>query len=158
MTVKPIPRQEPSFIVFGSPRIEQAGIGEVVACMDSSWLGTGSRVTRFENDFADYQHLQPSPVAPVNSCAAACLAAAPLELGSEVITTPLTFCATVNAIIHACLTPVLADVDAKTQNVEPAAIEAAITPPTRATLRLHFALRPCDMDASWRSRASRISS
>ncbi|WP_235499680.1 DegT/DnrJ/EryC1/StrS family aminotransferase [Frateuria sp. Soil773] len=66
--------------------------------------------------------------------------------GGEVITTPLTFCATVNAILHAGLAPVLADVDPSSQNIDPDAIEAAITPRTRAILPVHFAGRPCAMD------------
>jgi dTDP-4-amino-4,6-dideoxygalactose transaminase len=74
------------------------------------------------------------------------MVAAQLEPGSEVITTPLTFCATVNSILHAGLTPVLADVDALTQNIDPEAIEAAITPRTRAIVPVHFAGRPCEMD------------
>jgi dTDP-4-amino-4,6-dideoxygalactose transaminase len=138
------------FLVFGSPLIEQAEIDEVVACMESAWLGTGPRVARFEHDFAAYQNLQPIQVAAVNSCTAALhvsMVAAGLEPGSEVITTPMTFCASVNAIIHAGLTPVLADVDAATQCIDPAAIEAAITPRTRAILPVHFAGRACDMDA-----------
>ncbi len=67
--------------------------------------------------------------------------------GDEVITTPMTFCATANAIIHTGATPVLADVDPQTMNIDPAAIEAAVTPRTRAILPVHFAGRPCDMDA-----------
>src|SRR5574340_905075 len=138
------------FLIFGSPLIEQPEIDEVVACMESAWLGTGPRVARFERDFAAYQGLQPSQVAAVNSCTAALhvsMVAANLEPGSEVITTPMTFCASVNAIIHAGLTPVLADVDPATQNIDPAAIEAAITPRTRAILPVHFAGRACEMDA-----------
>src|SRR5690348_7341377 len=138
-----------SFLIFGSPLIEQAEIDEVVACMQSAWLGTGPRVAQFEHDFAAYQGLQPSQVAAVNSATAALhvsMVAAGLEPGAEVITTPMTFCASVNAIIHAGLTPVLADVDAATQNIDPAAIEAAITPRTRAILPVHFAGRACDMD------------
>lgn len=138
------------FLVFGSPLIEQAEIDEVVACMESAWLGTGPRVARFEREFAAYQDLQPTQVAAVNSCTAALhvsMVAAGLEPGSEVITTPMTFCASVNAIIHAGLTPVLADVDAATQCIDPAAIEAAITPRTRAILPVHFAGRACNMDA-----------
>jgi dTDP-4-amino-4,6-dideoxygalactose transaminase len=138
------------FLIFGSPLIEQAEIDEVVACMESAWLGTGPRVAQFENDFAAYQGLQPSQVAAVNSCTAALhvsMVAAGLEPGAEVITTPMTFCASVNAIIHAGLTPVLADVDPATQNIDPAAIEAVITPRTRAVLPVHFAGRPCEMDA-----------
>jgi len=144
------PAPEVSFLIFGSPLIEQAEIDEVVACMESAWLGTGPRVAQFERNFAAYQGLQPSQVAAVNSCTAALhvsMVAANLEPASEVITTPMTFCASVNAIIHAGLTPVLADVDAQTQNIDPAAIEAAITPRTRAILPVHFAGRPCEMDA-----------
>lgn len=141
---------EPPFLVFGSPLIEQAEIDDVVACMQSAWLGTGPRVAQFERDFADYEGLSWAQVAAVNSCTAALhvsMVAADLEPGSEVITTPMTFCASVNAIIHAGLTPVLADVDAVTQNIDPAAIEAAITPRTRAILPVHFAGRACEIDA-----------
>ncbi|MEJ5209730.1 DegT/DnrJ/EryC1/StrS family aminotransferase [Denitratimonas sp. CY0512] len=141
---------EQSFLIFGSPLIEQAEIDEVLACMESSWLGTGPRVAKFESDFAAYNALPATRVAALNSCTAALhvsMVAAGLEAGSEVITTPLTFCATANAIIHAGLTPVLADVDASTQCIDPAAIEAAITPRTSAILPVHFAGRPCDMDA-----------
>lgn len=141
---------EQPFIVFGSPLIEQAEIDEVLACMESSWLGTGPRVAKFESDFAAYNALPATRVAALNSCTAALhvsMVAAGLDAGSEVITTPLTFCATANAIIHAGLTPVLADVDASTQCIDPAAIEAAITPRTSAILPVHFAGRPCDMDA-----------
>ena len=137
------------FLIFGSPLIEQAEIDEVVACMRSSWLGTGPRVAQFERDFATYQRLVPAQVAAVNSCTAALhvsMVAAGLEPGSEVIVTPLTFCASVNAIIHAGLTPVLADVDPVTQNIDADAIAAAITPRTRAILPVHFAGRACDMD------------
>ncbi|HET7267277.1 MAG TPA: DegT/DnrJ/EryC1/StrS family aminotransferase [Oleiagrimonas sp.] len=141
---------DPPFIIFGSPLIEQAEIDEVVACMESSWLGTGPRVAQFERDFAALQCLQPTQVAAVNSCTAALhvsMVAAGLEPGSEVITTPMTFCASINAIIHAGLVPVLADVDPNTQNIDPAAIEAAITPRTRAIVPVHFAGRACAMDA-----------
>jgi len=141
---------EEPFLIFGSPLIEQAEIDEVVACMQSAWLGTGPRVAQFEHDFAIYQALAPMRVAAVNSCTAALhvsMVAAQVEPSSEVITTPMTFCASVNAIIHAGLTPVLADVDPLTQNIDPATIEAAITPRTRAILPVHFAGRPCEMDS-----------
>lgn len=138
------------FIVFGQPQICESEIEEVVATMRSGWLGTGPKVAKFEKDFALYKGLTPELVAAVNSCTAAIhvsLVALKLPIGSEVITTPLTFCATINAIIHAGLTPVLADIDTNTQNIDPVAIEAAITPNTRAILPVHFAGRPCDMDA-----------
>lgn len=134
------------FLVFGAPAVEEDDIAAVVACMRSGWLGTGPRVAEFEQAFRAYRGA-PHAVA-VNSCSAALhlsLLALDLEPGSEVITTPLTFCATVNAIIHAGLTPVLADVDPVTMNLDPGAVEASITARTRAILPVHFAGRPCDM-------------
>jgi dTDP-4-amino-4,6-dideoxygalactose transaminase len=67
--------------------------------------------------------------------------------GDEVITTPMTFCATANAIIHTGATPVFADCERDTMNIDPRAVEAAITPRTKAILPVHFAGRPVDMDA-----------
>lgn len=137
-----------SFLVFGSPLIEDAEISEVVASMKSSWLGTGPKVAQFESDFAAYKGV--AYTAAVNSCTAALhlsLLAADLRPGDEVITTPMTFCATVNAILHAGATPVLADVDPVTMNMDPAQVAAKITPRTRALLPVHFAGRSCEMDA-----------
>lgn len=137
------------FLVFAAPDIHEDEIAEVEACLRSGWLGTGPRVARFEADFARYKGVQPAQVAGVNSCTAALhvsMVAAGIEPGSEVITTPLTFCATINSILHAGLVPVLADVDPVTQNIDPDAIEAAITPRTRAIIPVHFAGRACDMD------------
>ncbi|MBX0330770.1 DegT/DnrJ/EryC1/StrS family aminotransferase [Oscillochloris sp. ZM17-4] len=139
---------ERPFLIFGAPQIEDAEIAEVVASMKSGWLGTGPKVARFERDFAAYKGVE--HVAAVNSCTAALhlsMLAAGFSPGDEVITTPLTFCASVNAIIHADLRPVMADVDPETMNIDPARVEAAITPRTRAILPVHFAGRPCDMDA-----------
>jgi dTDP-4-amino-4,6-dideoxygalactose transaminase len=70
-----------------------------------------------------------------------------LKMGDEVITTPMTFCASVNAIIHAGATPVLADVDPRTMNIDPERIEEKVTPRTRAIMPVHFAGRACEMDA-----------
>jgi len=135
------------FIVFGSPKIEREEIDEVVRCLESGWIGTGPRVAEFEREFAAYK--QSRHAAAVASCTAAMhlsVLAAGIGPGDEVITTPLTFCATVNAIIHAGATPVLADVDPRTMNIDPAKVEAAITSKTKAILPVHFAGRACDMD------------
>lgn len=140
-------RTKDNFLVFGAPRIEQDEIDEVVASLQSGWLGTGPKVARFENDFAAY--VGGFHAAACNSCTAALhlsLVALGLKPGDEVITTPLTFCASVNAIIHAGCTPVLADVDPVTQNIDPNCIREKITDRTRAILPVHFAGRPCDMD------------
>ncbi len=138
------------FLVFGAPEIGQAEIDEVVDSMKTGWLGTGPKAARFEREFAAYKGATPEQVAGVNSCTAAlhlALMALELPAGSEVITTPMTFCATANTIVHAGLTPVLADVDRRSFNLDPAAVEAAITPRTKAIVPVHFAGRPCDMDA-----------
>ncbi|MEE4276309.1 MAG: DegT/DnrJ/EryC1/StrS family aminotransferase, partial [Thermoleophilia bacterium] len=141
-------RPRERFLVFGAPLIGEAEIDEVVASLRSGWLGTGPKVARFESDFAAY--VGAPHTAAVGSCTAALhlsLLALELEPRAEVITSALTFCATVNAIIHAGATPVLADVDPATMNLDPAAVAAAVTPRTRAVLPVHFAGRPCDMDA-----------
>jgi len=141
-------RSKDRFLVFGSPRIGDAEIQEIVATMKSGWLGTGPKVARFESDFKTYKQA-PHAVA-VNSCTAALhlsMLASGLKPGDEVITTPLTFCATVNAIIHTGATPVLADVDPVTMNIDPNQVEKQVTPKTRAIIPVHFAGRPCDMDA-----------
>jgi len=73
--------------------------------------------------------------------------AAGIKPGDEVITTAMTFCATVNAIIHAGATPVLADIEPVTMNIDPERVKAKITSKTRAILPVHFAGRACNMDA-----------
>ena len=141
-------RSKDQFLVFGAPAIAEDEIREVVASLESGWLGTGPKVTRFESDFCAYKGADYAIA--VNSCTAALhlsLLALNLEPGDEVITTPLTFCATVNAILHAGGTPVLADIDPVTMNLDPQQIEAKITPRTKALIPVHFAGRPCDMDA-----------
>lgn len=141
-------RPKNRFLVFGSPAIEDPEINEVVATLKSGWLGTGPKVAQFEKDIAAYKGSKHALA--VNSCTAALhlsLIAAGLKPGDEVITTPLTFCATVNAIIHAGAKPVLADVDPVTMNIDPDQVSAKITPRTRALLPVHFAGRACDMDA-----------
>lgn len=136
------------FLIFGSPLIEDAEIAEVEACMRSGWIGTGPRVKRFEQDFCAFKNVPHA--AAVNSATAglhlSCLALG-LGPGDEVITTALTFCATVNAIIHSGATPVLADVDPATGNIDAARIAGKITARTKALLVVHLAGRPCNMDA-----------
>ncbi|MFV0350609.1 MAG: DegT/DnrJ/EryC1/StrS family aminotransferase [Halodesulfovibrio sp.] len=136
-----------SFLVFGQPLIEQDEIDEVVDSLKKAWIGTGPKVHQFEKDFAAYKGVPYA--AAVNSATAAlhlsCLTLE-LEPGDEVITTAMTFCASVNSIIHAGGTPVLADIDPLTLNIDPADIEAKISPRTRAIMVVHYAGRCCDMD------------
>ena len=139
------------FLVFGAPAVEEAEIAEVVETLRSGWLGTGPKVARFEEDFRNYKGA-PYAVA-VNSCTAALhlsILAAGIKPGDEVITTPMTFCATINAIIHAGAIPVLADINPVSMNIDPQQINAKITPRTKTILPVHFAGRPCDMDSIMR--------
>jgi dTDP-4-amino-4,6-dideoxygalactose transaminase len=137
-----------NFLIFGAPKIEQPEVDEVVASLKSGWLGTGPKVAEFEQSFSEYKGVRHA--AALNSCTSALhlsILAAGIGQDDEVITTPMTFCATANAIIHAGATPVLADVDPSTMNIDPEEVERKITPRTRAILPVHFAGRPCDMDA-----------
>lgn len=140
-------RSKDNFLVFGSPKIEEDEILEIAAVMRSGWLGTGPRVAQFEHDFGVYRGA--AHAVALNSCSAALhlsLLASGVGPGDEVITTPLTFCATVNAIIHTGATPVLADIDPDTLNIDPAQVRARLSERTRAIVPVHFAGRPCEMD------------
>lgn len=143
----PAQKVRASFLVFGQPLIEEPEMAEVLDSMRAAWLGTGPKVARFEREFAAYKGTERAVA--LNSCTAglhlSCLALE-LEPGDEVITTPMTFCATVNAILHAGGRPVLADVDPVTMNIDPEAVARAVTRHTRAILPVHFAGRACAMD------------
>jgi dTDP-4-amino-4,6-dideoxygalactose transaminase len=137
-----------SFLVFGAPRIDEAEIQEVVSTLRSGWIGTGPKTARFEEAFRAYK--KSTYAIAVNSCTAALhlsMLALGIQPGDEVISTPMTFCATINAILHSRAVPVFADCDPVTMTIDPKEIEKKITPRTRAILVVHFAGRPCDMDA-----------
>ncbi len=136
-----------AMLVFGSPMIDEAEIAEVVATLRSGWIGTGPRVAQFEARFREYVGAQHAVA--LNSCTAALhlsLVVSGVGPGDEVITTPMTFCATANAILHTGARPVFVDVDRATGNIDPDLVEAAVTPNTRAILPVHYAGRPCRMD------------
>jgi dTDP-4-amino-4,6-dideoxygalactose transaminase len=140
-------KKRDEFLVFGSPKIEEEEINEVVETLRSGWLGTGPKVAKFEEDFRQYIGVKHAMA--VHSCTAGlhlAMLVAGIEPGDEVITTPMTFCATANAIIHAGGRPVFVDIDRKTMNIDPLKIEAAITAKTKAIIPVHFGGRPCEMD------------
>jgi len=121
---------------------ELSAIADVIA---SGWLTTGPRVKAFEAAFA--QHAGAAEAVALNSCTAGlhlALLASRIGPGDEVITTPLTFCATANTIVHTGATPVFVDVDRATGTMNAAATASAITPRTRAILPVHYAGRPAD--------------
>ena len=159
-------RTRSRYLVFGAPRIEQAEIDEVVATLRSGWLGTGPKTAEFERRFAAYVGAQCAVA--VSSCTAALhlsLLAIKAAPGVAVITSPLTFAATANAIIHTGAQPLFVDVDRDTMNISPAGLRAflerecdrdprsgrarhrASGAEIAALVPVHFAGRPCDMDA-----------
>jgi len=136
-----------SYLIFGSPRIEEDDINEVVQTLQSGWIGTGPKVNEFEKEFAEYTGAKFA--AAVSSCTAGlhlCVLAMGLDKDSEVIVPTMTFAATANAVIHAGAKPVFVDVDPYTMLIDPADIRRKITPRTRAIIPVHFAGRPCNMD------------
>lgn len=141
-------KQRDKYLVFGAPLIGDAEINEVVDSMQKGWIGTGPKVARFQDMFAEYVGAEHAVA--LNSCTAGLhlsMLVSGLGPGDEVITTPMTFCATANTIIHSGATPVFADCDRETQLIDPQKIEDAITPRTRAIVPVHLTGRACDMDA-----------
>lgn len=140
---------EQSFIPFHRPEIGEEEIEEVVRTLRSGWLTTGVRTEQFQNECRSF--FAARHVLAVNSGTAAlhlALAGLGIGAGDEVITTPLTFCATVNVILHVGATPVLADIQPN-GNIDPQSIADRVTARTRAIIPVHFAGAPCDMDAIW---------
>jgi dTDP-4-amino-4,6-dideoxygalactose transaminase len=139
----------PMQVPYHRPSIGREEIEEVVSTLESGWLTTGPRTAQFERDFGSSVG---APFAQaVNSCTAGLhltLAALGVGPGMEVITTPITFCATVNVILHVGATPVLADVGWD-GNIDPESVAARITERTRAIMPVHLAGLPCEMDSLW---------
>ena len=155
---------EPAFIPFARPDIGEAEIQAVAHAMRSGWVTTGPETKAFEQEFAAY--LQSSGATgsaqeesgaenalhaiAVNSATAGlhlALEALGIGPGDEVIAPTLTFTATVEVARYLGADAVLVDVDPVTLNISPAAIEAAITPRTKAILPVHYGGLACDMDA-----------
>ena len=135
------------FIPLGAPTFGADDINEVIDSLKSGWVGTGPKVGQFEQDFGNYVGSQ-SPLA-TNSCTAALhlsLMSIGLKPGDEVITTPMTFCATVNTIIHAGGKPILADCNKEDFCIDPEKVAEKITKNTKAILPVHFAGHSCDME------------
>jgi len=135
------------YIVFGSPYIGKEEIAEMVKTLKSGWIGAGPKVAKFEELVS--QCVGAKFGLALNSCTAGLhlsLLVCGVGQGDEVITTPLTFCATANTIIHSGAKPVFVDVDRETMNIDVKQIEQAITERTKAIMPVHLAGRPCEMD------------
>ena len=132
---------------YGRQTIDETDIAAVVEVLRSDWLTTGPAVGRFEEAFSAAVGAG-AAVAVSNGTAALHLAmlAADIGVGDEVITTPLTFAATANAVRYTGGTVVFADVQRNTLNIDPEAIRAAITPRTKAIAAVDFGGLPADLD------------
>lgn len=136
------------FLPFSPPFIGEEEIEEVVAALRSGWISRGPRTAKFEEAFANYIGV-PSALG-LNSCTAALhLALRVLDVGpgDEVIVPTMTFCSSVNVVEHVGARPVLVDVEPDTLNVDPRAVEAAVTERTRAVIAVHFGGHPAELDA-----------
>ncbi|HEY7220729.1 MAG TPA: aminotransferase class I/II-fold pyridoxal phosphate-dependent enzyme, partial [Candidatus Binatia bacterium] len=135
------------FIPFHVPAIGEDEIRSVVETLKSGWLTTGSKVKSFEEDFARY--VGSKHAIAVNSGTAAlhlALDAIGIQEGDEVIVPTMTFTATAEVVLYFKAKPVLVDCEPDTLNLDPAKIEAAITPRTKAIVPVHMAGQSCDMD------------
>lgn len=145
-----VPHQKavrPTFLPFSLPDLGEDEISEVVDTLRSGWLTMGPKTQQFEANFRDY--VGSAEAVAVNSCTAAlhlALVAAGIGEGDEVITSPLTFCATANTVIHQRAKPILADIKAEDFNLDPKQVEKKITSRTRAIIPVHMAGQPCRMD------------
>lgn len=136
-----------TFLPFSTPSLGDEEINEVVDSLRSGWITTGPKVKRFEDAFKAYIG---APFAvPLSSATAGLhltLLALKIKEGDEIITTPMTFASTVSMIILAGGTPVLADIEPGTLNIDVTKVAEKITPRTRAVIPVHFAGQSCDLD------------
>lgn len=136
-----------AFLPYALPSIGEEEIAEVVDSLRSGWLTSGPKVRRLEGELAAY--LGARHALAVSSCTAAlhiALTALGIGPGDEVVVPTMTFCSTANVVVHLGARPVLVDVGPDL-NVTPEAIEAALTPHTRAIVPVHYGGQPCDLEA-----------
>jgi dTDP-4-amino-4,6-dideoxygalactose transaminase len=142
-----VSQRRATFLGFQPPAIGEEEIAAVAETLRSGWLTTGPRTAQLERRFAEY--------AGVKHCLAVSSGTAALHLsllalgvgpGDEVITTPITWPATANVIVHAGATPVFADVRDDDLNIDPAEVARLVTGKTKAIVPVHLAGQPADLD------------
>ena len=130
------------FLPFAVPDVDEKEKRELLHTIDSGWLSTGPKTKVFENALYDYFQVDGLHCIPVSSCTAGLhvqLLAYGIGPGDEVITTPLTFCATIHTILQTGANPVLVDIDPQNYNIDVDAIEEKITPRTKAIVPVYYA-------------------
>src|SRR4051812_25467569 len=144
------PIAEPApFLPFALPDIGDEEIEAVVACLRSGWVTTGPATRQFEQDFKAYLGGEVDTISVNSATAGLHLALESLGIGpgDEVIVPTLTFTATAEVVRYLGARPVIVDVEPERMNIAVDAVEAAITPRTRAIIPVHYAGLACDMDA-----------
>src|SRR5438105_6253044 len=147
---RPMPKlssRRTTFLSFQPPAVGEEEIEAVAETLRSGWLTTGPRTAELEERFATY--LGARHVLAVSSGTAALhlgLLALGVGPGDEVITTPITWPATANVIVHAGATPVFADVRDSDLNIDPDRVAELVTPKTKAIVPVHLAGQPADLD------------
>ena len=140
-------RLRKTFLPFALPDVDDTEIAEVTSVIRSGWLTSGSKATQFESEFAAF--VGAKHAIAVNSCTAAmhlALEAIGLREGEEVIVPTYTFAATAEVVRYFGARPVLVDVDPASLCIDPARVEAAVSPGTRAIIPVHLAGRCAEMD------------
>ncbi len=136
-----------SMLPYGRHCVDEADIEAVVAALRSDWLTTGPIVDEFEAAFAKAVGVRHAVAVSSGTAALHAAAfAAGIDPGDEVITTPMTFAATANCVRYLGGTVVFADVQPDTLNLDPANVEACITPRTKAVITVDYAGEPSDLD------------
>ncbi len=135
------------FLPFVKPYIDEAAISSVVETLRSGWITSGPKVLEFERQLSEYFGGRPVRTFNSGTCTMEiALRIAGIGAGDEVITTPISWVATANVILEVGATPVFADIDPVTRNIDLDKMEAAITPRTRAIIPVYLAGLPVDMD------------
>lgn len=135
-------------LAFSPPSYTEAEVDAVAQCVRSTWTGTGPQTSRFEALFGEYKQIENATA--LSSCTSAlflALKALGIGPGDEVITTAMTFCSTINIVLHCGAKPVLCDIDPVDRNIDPKQIERLITSRTRVIIPVHYCGYPCDMDS-----------
>ncbi|MDO8298969.1 DegT/DnrJ/EryC1/StrS aminotransferase family protein [Lacisediminimonas sp.] len=139
------------FLPFAKPTIDEDTIADVVAVLRSGWITSGPKVQAFEAALSAYFGGRPVRTFNSGTCTMEiALRVAGIGPGDEVITTPISWVATANVILEVGATPVFADIDPVTRNIDLDKVEAAITPRTRAIIPVYLAGLPVDMDRLYR--------
>jgi dTDP-4-amino-4,6-dideoxygalactose transaminase len=132
---------------YGRQSIDQSDIDAVVGALTSDWLTTGPRVAQFEADIAAIAGAPAVTVTNGTTALHTAYAAAGVQPGDEVVTTPMTFVATASTAMQHGAKIVFADIEDDTANIDPAAVEALVTERTRAIGAVDYAGHPADYDA-----------